>query len=132
MTLNLFNTPTDNLNDEMDEADIETNLKRWREMPTQTRLTIILAMKEWKHVHKTKQIPHTSVRMGAMANDSPRCRIFYCCCCCCCICVCLLLLHACFFGGWGGGVLLLLCACVLSCNCVLLGLCVCGVSFFIS
>ena len=26
MTLNLFNTPTDNLNDEMDEADIETNL----------------------------------------------------------------------------------------------------------
>ena len=26
MTLNLFNTPTDNLNDEMDEADMETNL----------------------------------------------------------------------------------------------------------
>ena len=26
MTLNLFNTPTDNLNDEMDKADMKTNL----------------------------------------------------------------------------------------------------------
>ena len=26
MTLNLFNTHTDNLNDEMDNADMETNL----------------------------------------------------------------------------------------------------------
>ena len=26
MTLNLFNTPTDNLNNEMDEVDMETNL----------------------------------------------------------------------------------------------------------
>ena len=37
-TLYHFNTPTNNLNDEMDEAEMETNvqlLKRWRKMPTQ-------------------------------------------------------------------------------------------------
>ena len=64
-------------------------------------------------LNKYPSYPHTSGKMGAMANDSPRCRIFYCCCCCIHVCLLLLLLlllllYACVF--WG--VLLLLHACV--------------------
>ena len=63
-----------------------------------------------------------------MTNDSPRCRSF----------VLLLLLHMCVFvvADVVACVFLECCCCCmhvsLSCGCVLLGLCVCGVSFFIS
>ena len=108
MTFNLFNTPTDNPNDEMDNADMEMNL--------------IAEEVEKNAIMNEINTQSGDENMETMANGSPRCRIFYCCCC---VCVCLLLvflLHACVF--W---VLLLLHAYVL-----LLGLCVCGVSFFIS
>ena len=55
-TFNLFNTPTDNPNDEMDNADMETNLiaEEVEENSIIMRLMLNLVMKIWKHTHKTK------------------------------------------------------------------------------
>ena len=96
------------------------------------RLIIILVMKEWKHAHKMKQIPHASGRMGATGNDSPRCRIFFI--------LLSLLLHAEFVVVVVVVVVCMYflgcCGCcmhvILSGGCVLLGLCVYGMSFFVS
>ena len=55
MTLNHFNTPTNNLNDEIDDADMETNLTA-EEMEENTNMNKIndhSGNEEWKHTHKT-------------------------------------------------------------------------------
>ena len=129
MTLNLFNTPADNLNDEMDKADMETNLiaEEGEENANMSVINDQSGDEKWKHTHKTKQIPILPTHKwedGAMANDSPRCRIFYCCCCCW-IHVCvllLLLLHACVF--WGVVVVTCMCFCYVVVYC---WVCVCVV-----
>ena len=131
--LNHFNTPTNNPNDEMDEADMKKNttaeeVEENANMNDMNDHSVDEGMETQTHT-KTKGNTHpTHTQVGGWGLWPMIVLgvgiLFYCCCC---IHVCLsllLLLHACVFFGC-------CCCCMhvfLSCGCVLLGLCVWCVS----
>ena len=88
-TFNLFNTPTHNLNYEMDNAMDKTNLIA-EEVEENANMNKINAQSGDVNMETAQypSYPHTSGTMGATANDSPRSRTFF---------LLLLLLHVCVF-----------------------------------